>query len=138
MSLEFGYLTEVGMWSLGVSERGSMDLGDWGSSISDWTSSISDWTSVVDLGDNWGSVDGFGDSWGRSVDDSVESVDVISGVGDSSDGTVRLNKGVLSLDGISVSGFLVSLRISGKSVLDGVSVGVLWVVVEVLGNSDGS
>jgi hypothetical protein len=76
-----------------------------------------------------GSDDGLGHLWGRSLDDGVESVDIVSGVGDSSDGTVRLDKGVLSLDDISVSGLVGGLLVSGESVSDRVSVVVLWMRV---------
>jgi len=125
-----------------ISEWSSSDLSDWsGSSVSKRTSDLSDWSSIgdwsSDFSNSWSSDNSFGNSWGRSVNNSVESVDWVSGVGNSSDSTIGLNKGVLSLDDISVSGFLVSFSISGESVLNGVSVGVLWVVVEVFGN-DGS
>jgi hypothetical protein len=103
-----------------------MDLGDWGG-ISDWSS--------VDLGD-WGN--SLHDSWGLSVDNSVETVDWVSGVGNSSDSTIRLDKRVLSLNNISVSGLVGGLGVSGKSVRDRVSVVVLWVcVIWLRGNSDG-
>jgi hypothetical protein len=70
------------------------------------------------------------------VDDSVESVDGISGVSDGSNSTVRLNKRVLSLHDISVSGFMVRVLVSSKSILDRVSEVVLWVWVVWL-SSDG-
>ena len=44
----------------------------------------------------------------------------------SSDGTIGFDKRVLSLDDISVSGFVGALGVSGESVLDAVSVVVLW------------
>ena len=45
-------------------------------SICDWSSmSIGNW--LGNFGNNWS---GFNDSWGRSVDNSVESVDGVSGV----------------------------------------------------------
>lgn len=103
---------------------------------------VGDWSSVVDLGDwgsisNWGSVH-FGDSdgWCLSVYNSVESIDWVSGVGDGSDGTIGLNKGVLALDNISITSFLVVLGITSQTVLDGVSVVVLWMsIVGLSGNS---
>jgi hypothetical protein len=99
-----------------------MGISDWALGISDWSMGIGDWGSM--MGNN-----SLGDSWGRSLDDSVESVDWVSGVSDGSDGTVWLNKRVLSLDDISVSGFGGSLGVSGQSVVNGVSVVVLWVRV---------
>jgi hypothetical protein len=100
-----------------------------------WSSGIGDWGSVVNLGDWGNSLD---DSWSLSVDNSVESVDGVSGVGDSSDGTVWLDKGVLSRNNISISGLMGGLGVSGDSVGDGVSVVVLWVcVIWLRGDSDG-
>jgi len=102
----------IGDWSLG--DEWSMGIsGNWGNSLNDWGSS-----------DN-----SLGDLWGRSFDNSVESVDWVSGVGDSSDSTIGLNKGVLSLDNITVSGFVGGLGVSGQSVGNAVSVVVLWVSI---------
>jgi len=113
----------------------AMGIGDWGSSVS-WGSGVGDWGGV-NLGNGWGSsvgdwscVDlGNGDSWGLSVNDGVESVDGVSGVGHGTDGTIGLDKGVLSLDNITVAALLVVLGITGQTVLDGVSVVVLWVSI---------
>jgi len=94
---------------------------------------VGDWVGMGHLGDkgsgsdDGGGNDSLGHSWGRSVDDSVKSVDGVSGVGDGSDGTIGLNKGVLSLDNISVSALGGGLGVSGKSIGHGVSVVVLWV-----------
>jgi hypothetical protein len=112
-------LSSIGKsWSLGIGDWSSMSIvGNWGS---------------LGIG-NWG-MDGLGnnsllDSWGRSLNNSVESVDWVSGVGHSSDGTIGLNKRVLSLDNISVSGLGGGLGVSGEGIGDRVSVVVLWVWV---------
>jgi len=104
--------------------KGSVSVG--GLSIGDWSVSVS-WGSIGNLGNGWDG--GLDDSWGRSVYDGVESVDWVSSVGNGTDSTIGLNKGVLSLDDISVAALLVSLGVSGQTVLDGVSVVVLWVGV---------
>ena len=76
--------------------------------------------------------------WGLTVNDSVESVDCVSGVGDGTDGTIGLNKGVLSLDDISVTGLLSALGVSGEGIRDRVSVVVLWVrIIRFRGYSNG-
>jgi hypothetical protein len=102
-----------------------MDLGNWGG-VSDG--------SGCDFGN--GSNGGLDDSWSRTVNNSVESIDWISGVCNGTDGTIGLNKGVLSLDDISVTGFVGGLGVSGQTVRDGVSVVVLWMRVVGL-SSDG-
>src|SRR5206468_2875441 len=65
------------------------------------------------------------DGRGRAVNNGVESVDGISGVGDGTDGTIGLDKGVLSADKISVPGLGGGLGVSGQGVRDRVSVVVL-------------
>ena len=123
---------------------GSSNLGDWGSSVSwlsvgNWGSDLSvGWLSVSDWGSDLGDwSNGLDDSWGRTVNNSVESVDWVSSVGDGTDSTIGLNKGVLSLDNISVAGFLLSLGVSGQTVSNRVSVAVLWVWVVWLSSNDG-
>jgi hypothetical protein len=100
---------------------------------SDWgVVSDSDWGVMSDS--DWG--DGLVDnSWGRTVNNSVESVDWVSGVGNGTDGTIGLNKGVLSLDNISVAGFVGGLLVSGESIRNGISVVVLWMGIVWLGCS---
>ncbi len=94
------------------------------------------WSSTDELGlSNNGLLD---DSWGLTVNDGVESVDWVSGVGDGTDGTIGLNKGVLSLDDITVTGLVGRLGVSGKSIRDGVSVVVLWMRVIWLGGDGNS
>ena len=61
------------------------------------------------------------------VDDGIESVVVIGGVINSSDGTVGFDEGVLSLDNISVTLLGLGLDVSGMGVLDSVVEGVLGV-----------
>jgi hypothetical protein len=111
-------------WSDSIS--GSMSVSDWscvGCKSGDWCG--------MDLGYDGGGMN-FSDHWssGSPFYDSVESVDIISGVSNGSDGTIGLNKGVLSLDGISVSGFVSVLGVSGQTVRDRISVVVLWVGIE--------
>jgi len=99
----------------------------------DWSVLSIDWS--VGNSDAGGLSNGNSDlSWG-SVDNSVESVDGISGVSDGSDGTIGLNKGVFSLDDISVTGFVLVLLVSGQSIGNGVSEVVLWMGVEWLGGN---
>jgi hypothetical protein len=93
--------------------------------------------SSVGNGD-WSVGNGLNDSWGLTVDDGVESVDWISGVGNGTDGTIGLNKGVLSLDNISVTGLGGGLGVSGEGIRNGVSVVVLWMWVIWLWGSDDS
>lgn len=80
--------------------------------------------------------DGLGDDgWGMSNtflgDDSVESVDGVGGVVDDAAGSISFDQGVLSLDVVSVAGFVLGLGITGQRVMDVVGVGVLGVGVVV-------
>lgn len=95
----------------------------WGSMGHNWGRSVSNdgWGSVGN--DSWGSVDGRG-ALGHN---SVEAVDIISVVVDGADGTVGLNKGVLSLHDISITDLSLGLDISGEAVMDSIVEGVLWV-----------
>jgi len=61
------------------------------------------------------------------LDDSVESVDLVSGVFDNTGGAVRFNKAVLSLDYISVAVLGLGLDVSGVGVLHSVVKSVLGV-----------
>jgi hypothetical protein len=82
--------------------------------------------------------DSLDNGWGRTLNNSVESVDWVGSVGNGTDGTIGLNKRVLSLDDISVTGLMGRLGVSGEGVRDRVSVVVLWVGVEWFGgNGDG-
>ena len=65
------------------------------------------------------------------VHDGVESVVGISGVLDGTTSAVRLHQAVAALDDVSVTGFVLALRVAGQSVLDVVSVAVLGVRVVV-------
>jgi len=103
-----------------------------GSSISDWASNGLTVNWSMGNGD-WSVSNSLNDSWGRTVNDGVESVDGISGVGNGTDGTIGLDKGVLSLDDISVTGLVGGLLVSGEGIGNGVSVVVLWMGVEGLG-----
>jgi hypothetical protein len=90
---------------LGGVSWGGIGLGgiSWGS-ISDWGGNF---------GNNWCGGVGY---WGGNLsyqrflaDNGVESVDVVSGVVDSSAGTIRVNQRVRSLDNISITGFVLAL-----------------------------
>lgn len=72
---------------------------------------VSQWSS--NLG-NWGN--NLGAEW-LTVDDSVESIDWISGVLNDALGAVRLNQGVRSGHDISGAGFLLALVVSGNGIL---------------------
>jgi hypothetical protein len=129
-----GYnLVVVDGTSVGVSEGSVVGNSDWGSVVGngDWTTETGNWEGSTDC--NWGSDGDLGDSGGRSVNNGVESLDGVSGVGDGPDGTIGLDEGVLSLDNISVTGLRCGLGVSGQGIGDGVSVVVLWVRVIWLG-----
>jgi hypothetical protein len=112
-----GYLSDgSGVCRGGISQR-SGDLSD-GSSV------------------GRGGNDSLSDSRSILVDNSVESVDGISGVLDGTTGAIGLSQRVRSLDNISVAGFLLVLVVSGQSIGDGVRVRVLRVGVVVGVNGD--
>ena len=94
-----------------------------------------------DPGHSWGGDYSGGNSLcdhgGFTVHDGVESVDGVSGVLDDTTGAVRLHQVVAALDDVSVAGLLLSLGVSGQSVLDVVSVAVLGVGVVVGVDSHG-
>jgi len=108
-----------------------------GGSIGEWCGHFSHWSCGVDrrcgvgrgcnLGDcNWG---GFHNGWCGPVDNGVESIDWISGVGDCSDGTIGFHKTVLSLNDIPISGLSSGLGVSGQTIRHRVPIIVLWVRV---------
>lgn len=85
---------------------------------------------MVVVGGRSGGSDGFyGNTCWFLVDDSVESVFRIGGVFNDSAGSVSLDKGVAALNGVSVSGLLLLLIITGQRILDVVRVAVLRVRV---------
>jgi len=118
----------VGNWSMGI--------GDWSGNgvVSDGVvgngegSVVDNWSSGS-VSDGWSGNDGGPDGWGRSVNNGVESIDGVSGVGDGPHGTIGLNKGVLSLNDISVAALVGGLLVSGEGIGHGVSVVVLWMRV---------
>jgi len=138
-------------WRSVAESWGSVNSLDWRSVSKTWTSmdgvdsgsdmsNSTEWGSVDSL-DSWGIVSnwsvgnsdwGLGNSngWTLTINNSIESIDGISSVGNGTDGTIGLNKGVLSLDDITVTGFVGGMLVSGEGVRDGVSVVVLWVRVE--------
>jgi len=106
-----------------------------GSSVVDWGSHgglVESWLSVgnwVNSLDDWGSNGDLGNSRGGTVNNSVESVDGVSGVGDGTDSTIGLNKGVLALNNISVTALVSRVLVSGEGIGHGVSIVVLWMRV---------
>ena len=104
-------------------------------SVGSWSmGSVGNW-SMGNLGD-WSDSGGFDNSGTGTVNNSVESVDWVGSVGHGTDGTVGFNKGVLSLDSITTTAFLLSMLVTSESIRNGVSVAVLWVwVVGLSGNS---
>jgi len=119
-------------------------MGNWGMGISDWSGNgvvshgvvgngkgsvvVDNWSSGS-VSDGWSGNDGSTDGWGRSVNNGVESIDGVSGVGDGPHSTIGLNKGVLSLNDISVAALVGGLLVSGEGIGHGVSVVVLWMRV---------
>ncbi|KAG8229058.1 hypothetical protein J437_LFUL005691 [Ladona fulva] len=77
-----------------------------------------------DLGDDGGGDGGLNDG-GLTVDDSVESVDGVSGVVDGTAGAIGFSQTVRSLDDISIAALVLVLGVSGESILDVIGVGVL-------------
>ena len=65
------------------------------------------------------------------MDDGVEPVDRVSGVLDGTHCAVRLHQAVAALDDVSVTGFVLALRVASQMILDVVSVAVLGVRVVV-------
>jgi len=136
--------SSMGEWSVvGHGEGGVVSDGKWGvvgngnllilwsvvwsvDSVGNWLSVVSDWSS-----------NGLNDGWGRTVNDGIESVDWVSGVGNGPHGTIGLDKGVLSLDNISVSGLMSGLLVSGEGIRDRVSVIVLWMRIVWLSTDGG-
>jgi hypothetical protein len=78
---------------------------------------------------------------GFPVDDGVESVDGVGGVFNGTSGTIRVDERVAALYYVTITGFLLVLAVSGQTVLDIVTVGVLWmgvVFVSYYGLGDGN
>lgn len=110
-------------------------------SVDDWSVSVGNWGNVLN---DW---DWVGNNWSCFVNDGIETIVVISGVVNlnnqivseysrvnlvtfssySSDWTIRFNKGVLSLNDITVAFFSLWLDISGMWVLNSIVEWVFWV-----------
>ena len=124
MAVAVGGEGEVGLVVRVVQSRGGV-VG-WLSVVRDgWLGMVGDgWLSVV--GDSWGVVDGLdGDMGGFLVDDSVETVVVISGVFDGAAGAIRIHEGVAAVDDVSVAALVLALDITGMRVMHIVGVLVL-------------
>jgi hypothetical protein len=74
---------------------------------------------------------------GFPVHHCVESVDGVGGVFDGTAGAIRLHQAVAALYYVSAAAFLLSLEVSGQSVLDVVRVAVLGVGIVVCVDSHG-
>lgn len=85
-----------------------------------------------DLGHSWGGDHLSGNGHGLAVDDGIESVDGIGSVLDGTTGAIGLHEGVGSLDDVSAAALLLSLVVSGQSVLDVVAEAVLGVGIVVI------
>jgi len=101
---------------LGVAESGGKTvMSNWNSGSPDpeWGGSMNsvNW-SVGDCYRGLGNCNG----WALTVDNSVESVDWVSSVGNGTDGTIRLHKGVLSLNDIPIPGLVGGVLVSGEGV----------------------
>lgn len=90
-----------------------------------WSSRVRECRCAVSYGSGY-----FGNYWSNSFDGdctgfpghySVKTIVCVSGVVNHSFGTVSFNEGVTSLDGISVTGFLLALAVAGVRVVNGVS-----------------
>jgi len=109
-------------------------------------SNTDDWSLLRSNSDDWGWLRSNSDDWGRLWDDtgnwswswcsiSFLSLDVgnesilTGGVSDGSEGTIGLNKTVLSLDIVSITGLLVLLVVSGLGSIDGIGIIVFRVMV---------
>ncbi len=91
----------------------------WGVSQRGWVSqrsAVVSWCMSNNLFNDWSSMV---DCWCRFWNNSVESMDIISGVVNSSDWAIRFDQRVLSLDNTSVTGFNLAFNISGVWVLIG-------------------
>lgn len=64
--------------------------------------------------------------------DSVEAIMWVSGVVDGAEGTIRVSYGVLSLDYVSITGFVLGLVVSGVGVRNSVFEFVFGVGLEVI------
>jgi len=67
--------------------------------------------------------------WSLSINNSVKSVDSVCGIGNSSDGTIGLDKRVLTLHNISVPGLGVGMVVTREGIVDSISKVVLWMGV---------
>lgn len=78
---------------------------------------------IANLNVNSDLMDGKFNSLGNN---SVESVVVVSGVVDGSDGAIRFDEAVLSLYNVSFSGFVLRFDISGVSVMNSILERIVW------------
>jgi hypothetical protein len=69
------------------------------------------------------------------LNNSVESVNGISGVFNNTTGSVRLGQRVRSLHGVSITSLRLFVVVSGCGIIDGIAVGVLGVGIEGFGFS---
>jgi len=141
--------SDLSYWD-GVTKGGS-ELGDWsgvgkglkgrssqrGGQFGDGSGDFGDWRSVSE---GCGVCDGGGSDWGNSFDGNgggflanygVESVDWVSGVVDSTPGTISLQEGVATLNEVAIAGLMLAFGVAGQTVVHVVGVAVLWMRVEI-------
>jgi len=99
----------------------------WGGHMGDGSVCNSQWSVMCD---NWGSDLGDSNGWSLTVNNSVESVDRVRSVSYGTDGTIGLDKRILSLDNSSITSFVVGVLVTGEGVRYGISKVVLWMGVE--------
>jgi hypothetical protein len=109
-------------WSWLVDDLRLVSVGNWG--VSNW-SGVDDWSGVH----NWSVCV---DSWGWFWDDSLEAMNVISGVVDGSDWTIRFDQRVLSLNDSTVASFVLWLDVSCMVILNSIVEWIFWVILEIL------
>jgi hypothetical protein len=106
-----------------------------------WSSVSVGWGSVCHLGNGWGSIDGWGsvhwggddllhDSWSSDTFNlRVESVVVISGVGNLADGTISFGQRVATMDDAVFQVLFSGFRVTGMGVGHTIVEVVRWVGV---------
>ncbi len=102
----------------GVCQRCWMSIMSWCAVVDNWgwgSDDLFNYWSVNNWSVDWSMMN----CWGRFWNNSVESMDIISGVINSSDWAIRFDQRVLSFYNTSVTGFNLAFNISGVWVLIG-------------------
>lgn len=128
-----------GIWF--VCQWSSMSIGKWGFKIiSVVFGTVDSWSSYFDNSWSWGGIynrssyfsndSGWVDSWGGFWDNCVESMVVIGCVIYGTDWTVRFNEGVLSLNNITITDFMLGFYVSGVGVMNTIVEGIFWMTLK--------